>query len=160
MTQENVEIRALPWMRLAALEHRGSYPEIGKTFEKLTKLFTESNLWIHAHGMVAVYFDDPSAVPAEELRSAAGIVVEEDFVIPMDMQEIWTGGVRCAVLHYKGPYSGLPAAWHGFYCDWLPTSGETMSGIPSFEIYRNDPTDTPEDDLLTDICVPLRAIEG
>lgn len=56
-----------------------------------------------------------------------------------------------AVMHCKGPYAGLKAAYDYLFGEWLPKSGED----PSFEIYLNDPTDTALDDLLTDICVPL-----
>ena len=156
MTDLNVEIKTIPRMRLAALEHRGPYLEIAKAFERLAALFSQGNLWSHARGMASVYYDDPSEVPEAELRSAAGMVVEESFALPAHMQEIWVGGARCAVLCHKGPYSGLAAAWQAFYHDWLPSSGEAAADIPDFEIYRNNPADTPAEELLTDICVPLR----
>ena len=156
MSNLNVEIKTIPRMRLAALQHRGPYPEIAKTFEQLGALFNQANLWSHARGSAAVYYDDPSQVPEAELRSAAGIVVEESFTLPADTQEVWAGGTRCAVLCHKGPYSGLPAAYHALYADWLPSSGETIAALPSFEIYRNDPSNTPAEELLTDICIPLQ----
>ena len=159
MSDLNVEIKSIPRMRLAALEHRGSYMEIGKSFERLGALFSQGGLWGHSRGAAAVYYDDPSQVPEAELRSAAGMVVEESFTMPTDMREVWAGGTRCAVLCHKGPYSGLPAAYHALYADWLPASGEAVADMPSFEIYRNDPSDTPAEELLTDICIPLQGGE-
>ena len=156
MPDLNVEIKTLARMRLAALEHRGAYPQIIRTFEKLCAVFNQGGLWNHARGMASVYYDDPSVVAEAELRSAAGVVVEESFSLPGDLCEIWIGGGRCAVLRHQGAYAGLPDAWHAFYNDWLPSSGEAASDMPSFEIYRNSPKDVPEAELLTDICIPLR----
>jgi len=39
---------------------------------------------------------------------------------------------------------------------WLPSSGEEVADLPCREIYLNDPTEVPEAELLTKICVPLR----
>jgi len=58
-------------------------------------------------------------------------------------------------MHYKGPYSGLAAAYRHLYGVWLPESGEEPSNAPPFEVYLNNPRDTAPEDLLTDVCVPL-----
>ena len=37
----------------------------------------------------------------------------------------------------------------------MPASGREPGDAPPFEVYRNSPGETPADDLLTDIHVPL-----
>ena len=151
-----IEITDHPARRLAALRHTGPYIQIGATYEKLGSIFAARNLWPAARGMLAVYYDDPDAVAPEALTSDAGIIVDDDFAMPEGLDEVAVPGGRMAVMHYKGPYAGLPAAYEYLYGQWLPGSGEEPRDAPPFEIYLNEPSTTAPDDLLTDICVPIR----
>ncbi len=56
----------------------------------------------------------------------------------------------------KGPYSDLPSGYAQLFGQWLPASGEEAADSPAFEVYLNSPMDTAPDDLLTEICLPLR----
>ncbi len=40
---------------------------------------------------------------------------------------------------------------------WLPESGREADDAPMFEVYLNDPRQTPPTELLTDIHLPLTA---
>ncbi|QBY02794.1 AraC family transcriptional regulator [Rhodophyticola sp. CCM32] len=151
-----IEINDQPARRLAAIPHKGPYIEIGKAFESVSAVFTSRGFWPQARGMVGVYFDDPDAVAAEELRSLAGIVVEGTLEVSDPLEEVNLPGGRYAVMHYKGPYSGLSAAYKHMYGVWLPESGEETGDHPPIEVYLNNPKDTAQDDLLTDVCVPLK----
>jgi AraC family transcriptional regulator len=106
--------------------------------------------------MIGVYYDDPSVVGPADLRSHACFVVGEDVACPEGLEEVRTAGGRMAVLRFKGHYSGLPAAYDYLYGHWLAASGSEPADAPSFELYVNSPMDTRPEDLLTDICVPLR----
>lgn len=150
-----IEVAQVPARRLAALEHRGPYPEIGTTFGKLAAIATARGLWPHSRGMAAVYYDDPRATPPDRLRSHAGIIVAEDTPLPDGLEEVRTHGGAAAILHFRGDYSGLQGAYDHLYGAWLAQSGRTLADAPSYELYLNDPTDTAPDDLLTDIVVPL-----
>ena len=151
-----IEISTQPARTLASIPHKGAYLEIGSKFEQLAVMFTSRDLWASARGMVGVYYDDPNAVAEEELSSVAGVVVEGDIMIDAPMQELQLPEGRYAVMHYKGPYSGLKAAYDYAYGEWLPKSGEETGDHPPIEVYLNNPADTAPEDLLTDVCVPLR----
>ena len=152
-----VEIITAPPRRLAALAHKGPYLEIGNAFQKVAGIFTARNLWPQAQGMLGIYYDDPTTVAAQDLNSHAGVIVGADFEMPENLQDVQVPDGRMAVMHYKGPYAGLNAAYDYLFGEWLPNSGEEFRDAPSFEVYLNDPMDTAPDDLLTDICVPLKA---
>ena len=143
-------------LRLAALPHKGLYLEISRTFEKVSAIFTSRNLWGAARGMAGVYYDDPNAVAAEDLRSHAGVRVAEAFAIPEDLEEVRVPAGRTAILHYKGPYSNLKPAYDYLFGAWLPDSGEEPRDAPCYEVYLNSPLDTAPEDLLTEICLPVR----
>jgi AraC family transcriptional regulator len=150
-----VEIKNSPARRVLAVPHRGPYMEISKAFEKLSAIVASRNLFPHARGMVGVYYDDPSAVKAADLRSHAGLVVDPSLPKVDGLEDVQLPGGRTAVLRFKGHYSGLPAAYDYLYGTWLPASGHEAGDSPVFEDYVNSPMDTAPENLLTDICLPL-----
>ena len=150
-----IEIAPQPQRRLAAVLHRGPYIEVGGAFEKVSAYFSAGQLWSYAQGMVGVYLDGPDSKPESELRSYAGIVVDDSFKLPEGLEEYIIPESRAAVLHYKGPYSGLKQAYLYLYGTWLPQSGEEVRHVPPFEVYLNSPADTKPEDLLTEVNVPL-----
>ncbi|WP_208354073.1 AraC family transcriptional regulator [Pseudaestuariivita rosea] len=152
----SVEISNFSDRRLAALPHQGPYVEIGKTFETLSGILTSRGLWPKVKGMQGIYYDDPSAVAPEQLKSHAGVLIDEDETMPDIFEDVRLEGGRMAVLHFKGPYAGLKAAYDYVYGIWLPESGEEPRHSPPTEIYLNGPQDTVPEDLLTNICIPIK----
>ena len=149
-----VEIRQDPARRLAAMPHKGAYAEIGRAFEKGGAVLAARKLMGACGGMVGVYYDDPSAVAAADLRSHAGFEIGSGPIeLPLEQVNLPAG--RHAVLRFKGPYSGLPAAYEQLYRNWLPQSGETPADSPVFEVYLNTPMEVAPEELLTEICLPL-----
>lgn len=152
----DVTVETQPNRRLAAMAHTGDYHAIGKAFEQVAMLCSTRNLWPQVQGMVGIYYDDPDAVPVEKLRSAAGVIVPDALALETPLEEVNVSGGKTAVLRFKGPYSGLRKAYLYLYGEWLPGSGEEARDEAPYEVYLNDPSDTAPDDLLTDICVPLK----
>lgn len=151
-----VILRAEPARRLAAVPHRGPYAEISRAFEKLGTLAATRGLYPQATAMIGVYYDDPTAIPAADLTSHAGLAVPESLPLQAPLEEVRLPGGDCAVLTHKGPYAGLQASYDRLYGQWLPASGREPADSPVFEIYLNTPMDTAPEDLLTEICLPLR----
>ncbi len=157
----DVEIKNLEPLKLAAVAHYGDYIEIGRTFEALMTWATGSDVLKEAHGAAAVYYDDPAAVPEDQRRSEAGLVVTRDIgpeTITGDRQVrmIEVAGGRHAVLVFKGPYEELQQPYDWLYGTWLPESGEEAADQPLHEKYLNDASKTPPAELLTEICLPLK----
>ena len=135
--------------RLAVSEHRGSYMDIGRAFSRVRDRVDSGSL------MVAIYEDDPDAVPLADLRSAAGTVVDPGMKIPHDLAERMVPAGRYAIMRYIGPYSSMHAAYLWLYGQWLPSSGEEPRDHPIIEEYLTDPAITPPVDAVTDILLPL-----
>ncbi len=153
----DVAIRKLPPAELATIAHRGPYIEIGRAFETLFGVLAARNLLRPELRMKGVYFSDPSRVPEAELRSAAGIQIPDaDFPVEAPLERASLRGGDYAVLHYKGPYSDMKAAYEWLYGEWLPGSGREPADAPVFEDYLNNPREVPPNELLTDICLPLK----
>jgi AraC family transcriptional regulator len=151
-----VTIKNIPAMHALTKAHTGAYLEIGRAFDQLFG-------WLGAHNairpgtrMIALYYDDPAAVPEEQLRSRAGVILPPDFSIESPFDPVNIAGGAYAVLRHKGPYSELARAYQWLYGQWLPQSGREAAHEPAFEEYLNTPRDTAPPDLLTDIYLPLR----
>src|SRR5262245_30541570 len=151
-----VTIRELPRLRLATLDHRGSYMQIGKAFEPLFGGFAARNLLGAGTRSIGVYYDDPFAVAEDDLRSRAGLVVDDGFRMEAPLIETILPAGRHAVLRHKGPYATMRSAYQWFFGPWLTQSGEEVADAPVFEEYLNNPREVAPSELLTDIYLPLK----
>ena len=151
-----VSIRTDPARRLAAVPHKGPYLEIGRAFERLGATIGPRGLFPQMGHMVGVYYDSPADTAAADLRSHAGFECGPQVPLAAPLEEVTLPGGRHAVLAFKGPYAGLPAAYDQLFGIWLPQSGEEPADSPVFELYLNTPMDTAPEQLLTEICMPLK----
>jgi len=132
-----VRVEARFGYRLAVSEHRGSYMDIGRAFSRVRDRVGAGSL------MVAIYADDPDAVPVADLRSAAGTVVDPGTEIPHDLVERMVPAGRYAIMRYIGPYSSMHAAYLWLYGQWLPSSGEEPRDHPIHRGVPHRPGDHP-----------------
>jgi AraC family transcriptional regulator len=150
-----VALRDLPALSLLGVEHRGSYMDIGRAFDRLYGLIASSGLGRPGMRMLALYFDDPAVTPQAELRSTAAVVGCARPAADIGLVEIELAAGPHAVLGYVGPYASMRAAYDWLFADWLPRSGREPAGGPFVEEYLNNPRDTPPAELRTDIWLPL-----
>ena len=144
-----VRVEERPERRLAVAEHRGSYMGIGRAFARVVDRMGLRK------PMVAIYEDDPDAVPEAALRAVAGVVVGPEAEVPEDLETRVVPAGRYAVMRYTGPYSSMHAAYLWLYGQWLPTSGHEPRNHPVVEEYLTDPATTPPAQAVTDILLPL-----
>jgi AraC family transcriptional regulator len=155
---QEVNILEMPPMRGVALEHRGSYLMIERSFDKLFRWAKHADLQRDIKAILGVYDDDPFVTPEAQLRSRACLIFERDVTsckAPLQTLEIPAG--RCAVLRHRGPYVDMRFAYQWLYGHWLPSTRFEVADAPVFEIYLNHPRDTPATDALVDIYLPLKS---
>ncbi|MCW5650704.1 MAG: AraC family transcriptional regulator [Ramlibacter sp.] len=150
-----VTLRVIPPVRLAGLPHRGSYMLVGRAFETAFARMAAQGLMRDDTRWMAVYDDDPFAVPESQLCSRAGLSLPAGSEALEPLQTFELGGSLCAVLRHRGPYATMRAAYQWLYGHWLVRSGHEAAHLPVFEEYLNNPRHTAPADLLTDICLPL-----
>ena len=149
-----VRIETLDDIEVARVRHVGRYDEVSQCFERLFE-------WVAAIGaqpgrVLVLSHDDPDVVALESLRSDACVEVHTDASPPPGISIDKLGAGRYAVYTHRGPYDSLAEAYKLLFESWLPQSGEDVDDRPCMEIYRNNPSDTAPDELLTDVCLPLR----
>ena len=152
----DVEIKEMPELRVGAVHHVGPYNQIPEAFGKLNTIAHRAGLFRHpGAAMIAIYYDDPETTAQDELRSEAGIVVPDAIELPDGLEEQRIAGGRYARAVHLGWYETLGDAWARFLGEWLPSSGHRIGTGSMYEIYRNDPTKVPKNELLTDMYISL-----
>ncbi|MBK6294721.1 MAG: AraC family transcriptional regulator [Rhodoferax sp.] len=155
VTTYTVEVRHVPAVQLAGIAHRGPYMQVGRAFEVAFTRMAAQGLARPGMRWMAVYDDDPFAVPEAQLHSRAGLSLPPGGVPQPPLEPFTLGGGRCAVLRHQGPYATMRAAYQWLYGRWLVQSGYEAANSPVFEEYLNNPRDTAPDQLLSDIYLPL-----
>ena len=151
-----VDLKQLPALRVATIRHVGPYEHITPAFERLGALAGPAGLFERPETqLIAIYHDDPQTTAAEALRSDAGLVVAEDARLPAGVVEQRLGGGRYACTLHVGSYKTLGDTWSRFLHGWLPSSGHRAGKGPPYEVYLNNPHDTAEDQLRTELRIPI-----
>lgn len=145
-----------PQLRAATIRHNGPYPEIGKAFAQLGPALQGTNIGNPSAELVAIYHDDPNTTPAAQLRSDAGIVVDESAEIPSALTEKVLAGGRYLHTRHLGPYEGLAGAWEYLRRNAMQEHNAQRRDGPPYEIYPNNPMNAAAADLITDIYIPVQ----
>lgn len=118
--------------------------------------FTESNIIKSPENkFVSVSMDDPLITSYSNCRFLIGVTVNQN-VKPkgkfgmMDIPESYY-----AVFKYEGNYSSLPNLYRYIYLMWLPQNEYRQKNTLSFELYIKTPIEGDDNNLLTEIYIPI-----
>lgn len=141
------------------VHHVGPYNGIAGAFNTLWQWVLENNLQERARAGIGIYYDDPTVTLPSRCHSDACVAFDAPLAEPPkdeNIQTIRLAAGRYARYRHVGPYSTLEQAYGTFCGQWLPNSGYECADLPAFEIYLNNPCDTPESELITDIYMALK----
>jgi len=146
----------LPATRVAFLRHTGPYKESGATFTKMMEWAFSKGLFHPQTKVLSICHDDPAITSPEKTRLDCCVTVDDRFIAEgeVEVQTIPEG--EYVVLTHRGSYDGLADSYCWLYGEWLSTSGREFANRPPFEVYVNNPNDTAEDDLVTEIFILLQ----
>lgn len=151
----NVTVEEMPSLRVATVPHVGPYNRISEAFQRLGAIAGPAGLLRDGAAMLAMYHDDPETTPAEQLHSDAGLTVPDDARLPTQVVEKRLPAGRYARATHIGPYTTLGDTWSRMMGEWLPNSGHRVGNGPSYEVYRNNPSNTRPEELRTDLYIPI-----
>lgn len=151
----DVQIKEIPPRRVIFVRHIGPYNECGKAWEKLC-------LWAGPQGLlqpgvefIGLCHDDPDITPTEKIRYDACITVDCDIKTEGEIGIQTVGrGLYAMATHY-GSYTKLGETYAKLCGQWAPQNGYEIRSLPSLEMYLNSPEETPEEELLTDVHIPI-----
>lgn len=157
-TKQDVRIERLPARRIACIRVVGPYcPDtLGPAFGRIAEWAGRNNVWGPTTQCIGVYYDDPEVTAPGKQRADVAVTISEHIHPTGDVQVQTLAGGTHAVLTHKGPYDKLGESYRWLYSVWLPDSGREPADAPPYEVYLNDACQTPPEELLTEICIPLR----
>ncbi len=154
----NAQVIQLSPISVAMIRHSGPYEGISAVFDELCG-------WASNHGVpvqrtIGIYWDNPDYTPASRLRSAAcvevpmGYQISDTAGLPIHLEEI--AGGTYVTTRFVGPYEDLAPVWTNLTNYIENILGRRISQNPAFEIYVNDASVTPPDQLITELYMPVR----
>ena len=151
----DVQIKELPPRQVIFVRHIGPYQECGKAWEKLCMWAGPQGLLQPGVEFIGLCYDDPDITPPEKIRYDACITVDADIETEGEIGSQTVGGGLYAMTTHYGSYSKLNETYAALCGQWAPQNGYEIRSLPSLEMYLNSPEDTPEDELLTDVYIPI-----
>ena len=152
----NVRIENLPAKRIAFLRHIGPFAGVGEKFQQLMAWAGPKGLFGPQTQVLGIYHDNPEVTDEQKLRSDAAVTVHDGTTAEGDVQIGEIAGGDYAIATHRGSYAGLAESYRWLYGVWLPQSGRVPADAPCFERYVNNAAETPEDELITEIHLPLQ----
>jgi DNA gyrase inhibitor GyrI len=131
------------------------YEETDAAYERLMAWAGMRGLLKSPAVVFGIAYDDPTVTTPDKLRYDAALVIPENVASEGDVGVQTIQGGKYAVTTHCGPHEAFGETYARFCGEWLPLSGLELLAAPALEFYRNSPHDTPPDQLLTDIYMPL-----
>jgi len=154
----NINLVEFDHTLIAVLEHKGPAENIEhslNTFRQWRKTTPYSP--VDTYKSFGLVYDDPDTVEPAKFRF--DLCAEVNEVIPDNAQGLINKAIpagKCAVLRHAGSLTTIGDKVRHLYCNWLPNSGEELRDFPCFFHYTNLNGEVPEDELITDIYLPLQ----
>lgn len=152
----DVRIVEFPETLVAVLEHHGP-PELEhETARRFVEWRIANRLSRDRHQTYGIHYTDPRITPPAAHRMDICVSVLEPIASnPQGVVNKVIPAGRCAVARHLGSRNHVGAAVYLSEV-WLPASGERLGTFPMFFHYVNVGPDIRDDDMITDVYLPLR----
>lgn len=144
------EKKAQPTISIRTRTAVGNLPQVlGKAYGAIMNYLFEIGVQPAGAPYVGYFNMDMQDLDLECGLPVAQPVVGNDELKPSEIP----AGKQVACL-YTGPYNQIEPAYNAIM-EWIPANGYTPTGV-CYEFYLNDPAETPENELLTQIVFLLK----
>jgi AraC family transcriptional regulator len=141
---------------VVALRREGRpYTELNATFAQVWSWAEATDTLKYLQGIYGIPLDDPASVAEHELRYDASLALGVTSA-PEPFRALQLPAGEYACQRHFGSYDGLEAATQYVIGEWLLSSGREPADFPIFHHFINDPDQTPVDELITDVLLPLK----
>ncbi len=154
------EIETLPSLKTLFLQYQGSYENIKgieKTWKQLIKYAYNNKLLSDGTVVLGEILDDDEITESIYCRYNAGIILPEnsDFSPKglFDIKEI--SSQKYAKFIHKGSHETCFETYNKIYARWMFDVQLEFEDLPILEFYINDDNINPEEDLITEIYIPV-----
>ncbi len=149
-----IESKQLVYIRIIA--EYGSEPDYDKAWGRLCEYAEQNGILNENSEFIGLSFDDPNITINSKCRFYACISTDRPIKPESEFGSFKIDMGKFAIFKNKGSYSKLNRLYQSIYFDWLPNSQECLRNSMPFEKYLNSPDEVQENDLLTEIYIPIK----
>ncbi len=147
------QIKKIPKMTVAYVTNKGPYADaVGRGFQQLFGWLEENRIQ-PAGKSLAIFYDDPSKVAAEKLKSESCVPISQRLAGSGDVGVKEVGGVEAATSEYRGT-DNIMRTYDELY-GWLHAQGYRDNGAP-METYLSQ----LGEELHAEIAVPVTKMKS
>lgn len=155
------EIEEIPDIEILYLSYQGSYENIKglkKVWEQLITYVSKNNLLKEETIVLGEVLDDDEITDTLLCRYNAGIILEEelDFTLKGLFKTKKIEGQKYAKFIHRGSHETCTDTYTKIYAHWMTEVALEFEDKSTLEFYVNDKSNTPEEDLLTEIYIPIK----
>ena len=157
MTLTEPTIKEVPRMRALSKRERGTYGEtipklIGELMKELFSPDNQRNLVKMNGALMTLYHDHEYKDEDADIEVAIPVTGKVSIHDP-DIEVRNISGAKVLSLVHRGPYETVGVGWTKLH-EHMVAEGLEIVG-PIRELYLNDPNDTPQDELMTELQAPI-----
>lgn len=158
-----IAVEDLDAFNVIALHNVGPYDELANAYGRLFAFDVIAGNLEHLVGIYGIPYDDRRFDPPAAARFECCVALDCTVDVPAELRLLQLGGGPHLVLHHRGAYDRLDPLMDAAYQAVMSSGGLSewsFADRPPFHCYLNDPEMTAEQDLLTDIVIPLQKDEA
>lgn len=157
----NFEIEELPEFGVLYLTYQGSYDNtsgIQKTFEQLIEYALKNSLLDDDTIVLGEVLDDNEITETIHCRYNSAIILNETIPFsPKGLFKVKTiESQKYAKFVHKGSHESCTETYDKIYAHWMTDVQLEFEDMPTLEFFLNDEEDTPPEELLTEIYIPVK----
>jgi AraC family transcriptional regulator len=154
MAQLEMSIKHIKPIKVACIDCKGPYNEMGANFQELIAWVMKNRVETADVPGIALEMDDPFQVGPANCRYTVCIPIKGSPMASGRVKIETLPEIDAACALHKGSYSGLPQKWQEAM-GWIAGNKYEVANIPR-EVYLNDCGQTPEGELLTELQIPIK----
>ncbi|CAL2107766.1 AraC family transcriptional regulator [Tenacibaculum sp. 190524A02b] len=154
------EIETLPTFQMLYLQYQGTYENIKgieKTWKQLLKYAYSNKLLTDETIVVGQILDDDEITESINCRYNAGVILAKKQKIEekgmFKIQEV--PSQKYAKFIHKGSHESCFETYNTIYAHWIYEVQLEFADAPILEFYLNDEEDTPQEELITEVYIPV-----
>lgn len=141
-------------MTVFALRHEGPAATIPHSYKRLHQWALDRGIAWRDVTRVGICYGDPEQ--DEGFKYFAGVIMPEGIGETDGLEQRALDGGRYVAYRLIGPYALISPTFQALFGGWLPQSGLEPDDRPAIELYQNHPTGVKDDELVTDLLIPIR----
>ncbi|WP_108808190.1 AraC family transcriptional regulator [Aquimarina spinulae] len=155
------EIEELPSFDFLYITYQGTFDDIDsikEIWKQLIAYASKNNVFDNDTICMAEILDDNDITDSVYCRYNAGIIIESPLKFEVEglfRTKTITPQKYAKFLH-KGSYEHSIVTYDYIYSHWMTDIQLELVDKPTLEFFLNDEADTPQDELLTEIYIPIK----